>query len=171
MSPSQIEQLAWFGVRVKSRSEFRAHEDLSLRGYETLLPTYTVRRRWSDRIKSLQVPLFSGYVFCRFALAEQLRILNANGVANIVGFGNRPAAIEDHEIQSIQTLLCSKVACTPWPYLQAGRRVSIDRGPLAGVEGVVLRAEDGRSRVVVSVNMLFRSVAAEVEREWIGSVR
>ena len=79
--------------------------------------------------------------------------------------------ISEAEIRSVQTLVASKVACTPWPYLQAGQRVSIDDGPLAGVEGVIVRAEDGKPRVVVSVSMLLRSVAAEIERDWIGSVR
>ncbi len=161
----------WFGIRVKSRCEVRAHEDLCLRGFEAFLPLCSVRRRWSDRVKTLQVPMFRGYLFCRFALPDRVRVLNAAGVAQIVGCGNNPAPISETEIRSVQTLVSSNVACTPWPYLQAGQRVSIDNGPLAGVEGVILRAEDGKSRVVVSVAMLLRSVAAEIERDWIGRVQ
>lgn len=156
---------------MKSRCEFRAHDDLLLRGFEAFLPLCSVRRRWSDRVKILQVPMFGGYLFCRFALPDRVRVLNAAGVAQIVGFGNTPVPISEAEIRSVQTLVSSKIACTPWPYLEAGQRVSIDDGPLAGVEGVIIRAEDGKPRVVVSVSLLLRSVAAEIEREWIGSVQ
>jgi len=115
--------------------------------------------------------MFGGYLFCRFALGDRLRVLNAAGVAQIVGVGNSPVPISEIEIHSVQTLVASRVACTPWPYLQTGQRVSIDDGPLAGVEGVIVRAENGKPRVVVSVTMLRRSVAAEIERDWIGCVQ
>jgi transcription antitermination factor NusG len=168
---AELENTDWFGIRVKSRCELRAYDDLSLRGFDAFLPLCSVRRRWSDRVKTLQVPMFSGYLFCRFALPDRLRVLNAAGVAQIVGVGNAPVPISEAEIRSVQTLVTSKIACTPWPYLQAGQRVSIEDGPLAGVEGVIIRAENGKPRVVVSVTMLFRSVAAEIERDWIGRVQ
>jgi transcription antitermination factor NusG len=171
MGIDELENADWFGIRVKSRCESRAHDDLRLHGFETFLPLCSVRRRWSDRVKTLDVPMFRGYLFCRFGLPDRVRVLNAAGVAQIVGCGNTPVPISEAEIRSVQTLVASKVACTPWPYLQAGQRVSIDDGPLAGVEGVIVRAEDGKPRVVVSVSMLLRSVAAEIERDWIGSVR
>ena len=166
-----LENTDWFGIRVRSRCEVRAYDDLCLRGFEAFLPLCSVRRRWSDRVKTLQVPMFGGYLFCRFALPDRLKVLNAAGVAQIVGIGNTPVPISEAEIRSVQTLATSKVACTPWPYLQAGQRVSIDCGPLAGVEGVIIRAEDGKPRVVVSVTMLLRSVAAEIERDWISRVQ
>ena len=166
-----LENTDWFGIRVKSRCEVRAHDDLCLRGFEAFLPLCSVRRRWSDRVKTLRVPMFSGYLFCRFALPDRLRVLGAAGVAQIVGIGNIPVPISETEIRSVQTLATSEVACTPWPYLQAGQRVSIDCGPLAGVEGVIVRAENGKPRVVVSVTMLLRSVAAEIERDWIGRIQ
>jgi len=156
---------------VKSRCEFRAHEDLCGRGFETFLPLCAVRRNWSDRVKTLQVPLFSGYLFCRFALPDRVRVLNSAGVAQIVSCGSMPVPISETEIRSVQALVASKVACVPWPYLRSGQRVSIEHGPLAGVEGVIVRAEDGKPRVVVSVTMLLRSVAAEIERDWIGRVQ
>jgi transcription antitermination factor NusG len=171
MGLDKLENTDWFGIRVKSRCESRAHDDLRLRGFETFLPLCSVRRRWSDRVKTLEVPMFRGYLFCRFALPDRVRVLSAAGVAQIVGCGNTPVPISEAEIRSVQTLVASHVACTPWPYLQAGQRVSIDSGPLAGVEGVIVRAEDGKPRVVVSVSMLLRSVAAEIEREWIGRVQ
>lgn len=163
--------LSWFGIHVKSRCEFRAYEDLCCRGFETFLPVTSMRRRWSDRIKKLSLPLFPGYLFCRFSLSDRLSVLNAAGVAQIVGTTRGPVAIGETEIQSIQTLVFSKITITPWPYLEAGQLVCIDNGPLAGVEGIILHVEYGKPRVVVSVPLFMRSVAVEIERDWICSVR
>lgn len=167
----KLNDASWFGIHVKSRCEFRAYDDLCLRGFEAFLPLWSVRRRWSDRIKKLELPLFPGYLFCRFALPDRFKVLNAAGVAQIVGIGKDPVPIGETEIRSIQTLVASKMALTPWPYLKAGQQIRIDNGPLAGVEGVVINAEDGKSRVIVSVTMFLRSVAVEIDRNWICSVR
>ncbi|MBZ5618118.1 MAG: UpxY family transcription antiterminator [Acidobacteriia bacterium] len=162
---------AWFGIRVKSRSEARAADELSMRGFEAFLPARRIKRRWSDRTKAVDEPLFPGYLFCRFRRPDRLRILNSPGVAYIVGFGDTPIPISDTEIGAIKTMIASKVMLTPWPYLQAGQRVWIDRGPLAGLEGLIVEAKRGNPRLVVSVNLLQRSVAAEIERDWIGSLK
>ena len=161
---------AWYAVKVKSRCEVQTHNELSLRGFEAFLPLQRVRRRWSDRVKTLDLPLFPGYLFSKFQVEHRVRVLNLPGVAHIVGAGPEPIAIDEAEIRSIQTLVSSRTVLTPWPYLQAGQRVAIDHGPLSGVEGIVVRAEDGKPRVVVSVTLLQRSVAAEIDREWIGNV-
>lgn len=172
LSPGpELADLAWFGIHVKSRCEALAHHELSLRGLEAFLPLQRVKRRWSDRVKTIDVPLFPGYLFCRFDLSGRVRVLNAPGVAHIVGAGFNPIPISETEIRSIQTMVASKAILVPWPYLQLGQRVRIDYGPLAGVEGVVIRAEDGRSRVVVSVTLLQRSIATEIDRDWIGRVQ
>lgn len=167
----EMKTLSWFGIHVKSHSEFRAYEDLRYRGFEAFLPVAPVRRRWSDRVKKLNLPLFPGYLFCRFAIRDRFTILNAAGVVQIVGTGAAPVAICDREIQSIRTLVDSKIAVTPWPYLKIGQLVRIDDGPLAGVEGIILQAEDGKPRIIVSVTMFMRSIAVEIERGWICSVR
>jgi transcription antitermination factor NusG len=116
------------------------------------------------------VPLFPGYLFSRFDIADRLRVLNCPGVSRIVGAGNAPVPIEDGEVDAIRTLVASKVALTPWPYLRTGQRVRLAHGPLAGLEGLVIRAPEGGLRVVVSVTLLQRSVAAEIERDWISHV-
>jgi len=167
----ELNDTAWFGIHVKSRCEFRAYADLCHRGFEPFLPLMSVRRRWSDRVKRLDLPLFPGYLFCRFSPSDRFKILNAAGVAQIVGTSKGPVPISETEIQSVQTLVGSKVALLPWPYLKAGQLVRVDNGPLTGVEGIVIQAEDGKSRVVVSVTMFQRSVAAEIERDWICFVR
>lgn len=158
---------AWYGVRVRPKCEVRASGELSVRGFEAFLPTRHVRRRWSDRVKTLEVPLFPGYLFCRFQPGERGGVLDAPGVIQILGIGGTPSPVSDVEIGAIQTLVTSRLMLTPWPYLRSGQRVRIEHGPLAGVDGLVVKAEDGKPRVVVSVTLLQRSVAAEIERDWI----
>jgi transcription antitermination factor NusG len=160
----------WFGIEVHSRRESRVTGEFAIRGLDFFLPTRRIKRRWSDRIKMLDVPLFPGYVFCRFDVADRLRVLNCPGVSRIVGAGSVPVPIEVGEVDAIKALVASKVALTPWPYLRTGQRVRLDRGPLAGLEGLVIRAPEGSLRVVVSVTLLQRSVAAEIERDWITHV-
>jgi transcription antitermination factor NusG len=132
------------------------------------LPLCRLRRQWSDRIKVIEQPLFPGYLFGRFCTKDRVRVLQTLGVKQIVGIGNTPAAIDDNEIDNLKALVSSDRPLLPWPYLRAGQRIRIDRGPLAGIEGFVVRAEQGEPRIVVSVNLLQRSVAAEISRECIG---
>jgi transcription antitermination factor NusG len=160
----------WFGIEVYSRRESRVVDEFAVRGLDFFLPTRRIKRRWSDRIKVLDVPLFPGYVFSRFDIADRLRVLNCPGVSKIVGAGNVPVAIEEGEIDALKALVASGVVLTPWPYLRTGQRVRIEHGPLAGLEGLVIRVREGSLRVVVSVTLLQRSVAAEIERDWIGHV-
>jgi transcription antitermination factor NusG len=167
----ELENLAWFAIHVRSKCETLTQEELRYRGFEVFLPTHRVKRRWSDRVKMLDLPLFPGYLFSRFDLSGRFRVLNSPGVAQIVGFGATPVPISESEIRSVQALVASKAALVPWPYLHAGQRVRVDYGPLAGVEGIVTRAEDGKPRVVVSVTLLQRSIAAEIDRDCIGHIQ
>ena len=154
----------WFAIRTAPRWEARTSSELSRRGVETYLPVCKSKRQWSDRIQIIDEPLFSGYFFGRFANLERIRVLQAPGVKEIVSIGNTPAPLSDDEIENIRILLSSKPVLVPWPYLAAGQQVRVERGPLAGVRGFVVRAPEGSLRVVVSVDLLQRSVAAEIER-------
>lgn len=158
----------WYGVRVRPKGEARASSELSARGFEAFLPTRHVRRRWSDRVKTLEVPVFPGYLFCRFQPEERVKVLDAPAVIQILGIGATPIPVSDTEIAALQTMVTSRLMLTPWPYLRSGQRVRIGHGPLAGIDGIVTQAEDGNPRVVVSVTLLQRSVATEIERDWIG---
>ena len=112
----------------------------------------------------LDAPLFPGYVFCRFAYADRLRVLNSPGVGSIVGFGKTEVPVDDSEIDAVRTLIASGKPLVHLPFLRIGQDVLIERGPLAGIRGVVLRDESAW-RVVVSVEALDRSIAVEVDRE------
>jgi transcription antitermination factor NusG len=160
----------WFAIRTTARWEVLASDELSRRGIETYLPLCRVKHRWSDRVKIVEQPLFSGYLFGRFRLADRLRVLETPGVRQIVGIGAAPAPIPAGDIDNLRTLVAANPLLVPWPYLHAGQKVRIHRGPLAGVEGFVVRAEKGALRVVVSVDLLQRSVAAEIDRDCIGAI-
>ena len=160
----------WFAVRVRSHHERTAAIHLEERGYEEFAPSYKVERHWSDRKKEIEQFLFPGYVFCRLNPQYRLPVLTAPGVVGLVGFGKTPTPIPDHEIERIRRMVQSGLLVTPWPFLELGQTVVIERGPLAGVEGI-LEEVKGKCRLIVSVNLLQRSVAAEVDRNWVRPVR
>lgn len=156
----------WYAIRVRSRFESVSAAGLTGKGYDPFLPLYRARRRWSDRVKQMDLPLFPGYVFCRFDPASRLPVLTTPGVVNIVGYGRDPVPIDEKEIANIRAIIASGLPATPWPYLRTGQRVLIEHGPLAGIEGIVLELKK-ELRLVVSVTMLQRSVGVEIDREWI----
>lgn len=160
----------WFALTVRHQHERSADGALRAAGVETFLPLYRSRRRWSDRLVDRDVPLFPGYVFGKFSIEERVRVLRTPGVAKIVGFAGSPAAVPDREIADVRAALESKLPLGPWPYLRTGDRVRIEEGPLRGVEGTLLR-QPGRLRLVLSVELLQRSLAVEIEPESVYPVR
>ena len=159
-------QLSWYALRVQSRLSSLASTTLRGKGYEEFLPLYRSRRKWSDRIKELELPLFPGYLFCRFDVSDRLMpILTTPGVIGILGAGKTPVPVDIEEIEAIRAILRSGLAAQPWPLLRVGSKVYIERGPLAGLEGIVINT-DKVYRLIVSVSMLQRSVAVEIDREW-----
>jgi transcription antitermination factor NusG len=152
----------WFALQVRTRNEASVAEQLGRLGYQRFLPLYRLRKRWSDRIKEVDAPLFPGYLFCRFDPQDRLPILKTPGVMQIVGFKNGPAAVEESEIRSLQTLVAAGVPHQPWPFLAAGDRVRIESGPLLGLEGILTEVRRSH-RLVLSVTLLQRSVAVEID--------
>ncbi|PYV10700.1 MAG: hypothetical protein DMG07_20660 [Acidobacteria bacterium] len=159
----------WFAIHVRPRFEKLIASSLLGKGYESFLPLYKTRSRWSDRMKDIDRPLFPGYLFCRLDLEHRLPLLVTPGVIQIVGIGKTPHAIEEGEILAIQAVVASGFQAEPWPFLRVGQRVRIDRGPLADVEGILLATRAG-SRLVVSVTLLQRSVAVEIDSAWVTPV-
>lgn len=160
---------AWYALMVKPRHEKAVAQNLALRDLEGYLPLYRSRRQWSDRRKDVDLPLFAGYVFCRFGYSSRLSILNTPGVTGIVGFGGREAPLEEVEIANIRALLASGHPVEPWAWLRVGQRVRIEHGSLAGLTGILVR-EKGIYRVVLNIDILQRSIAVEVDREILQSV-
>ena len=160
---------AWFVLTAKSRHEKVVSENLRGKGLESFVPLYRARRRWTDRIQSVDLPLFPGYVFCRFSYMSRLPVLNTPGVTSVVGFSDVPTPVADEEISRIQAIQASGLPAQPWPYLRVGQMARIERGALAGLEGVLIREKDAL-RVVVSVELLRRAVAVEIDRDIIRAV-
>jgi transcription antitermination factor NusG len=157
------DSLNWYALQIRSRWEGTAAGLLKGKGLETLLPTYTTRRKWSDRSKVVESPLFPGYVFCRFDVHNRLPVLITPGVISVVGMGKIPIAVEESEIFSIQAAIGSGIQLEPWPYVEVGERVRIKDDVLDGMEGI-LTSFKGSHRVIISVTLLRRSVALEIDR-------
>lgn len=168
-TPPAASLLPWYALRVRSNFESTVASMLEARGFEGFLPTYTARRRWSDRVKEIQMPLLPGYVFCRLDIHNRLPVLTIPGMVSIVGIGKQPVAVDEHEIEAVRSIVRSRLQAQPWPYLRAGQSVRIERGPLAGLEGILVEFKSGY-RLVVSVTLLQRSVAAEVEGDFVRPV-
>lgn len=169
VTPKQIDEgncHAWFAVRVKSRYEKIAATMIRNKGLEEFLPLYVRRSRPSGRLRTAELPLFPGYIFCRLDPRDRLPVLTIPGVLYFVGAGKIPLSIDNAEICALQSIVQSGLWVEPWPFLEVGRRVRLEYGPLASVEGMLVEIRKQR-RVVVSVSLLRRSVAVEIEREWV----
>src|SRR4051812_26125223 len=153
---------SWFALYTRPRLEKQVFEDLTNRGIEAFLPTYKVRRRWSDRYKIVEEPLFRNYLFVRMDGGSYHQILNPYGAVSFVRFDETPAEIPAGEIDSIRRLVESELTFNPHPYLKVGRRVRMKSGPLQGCEGILTRKK-GLARLVVSIHLLQQSVVAEVD--------
>jgi transcription elongation factor/antiterminator RfaH len=159
----------WYALQCWLRKESLIAAQLEGQGLECFLPKYKSIREWSDRKKEVEQPLFPGYLFCRFDYTDRRPVVVTPGVLQVVGCGRKPTPIEDHEIQAIQVALASGVPGQPWPYLEVGERVRIHTGKLSGIEGILINFK-GNHRVVLSVTLLQRSVALEVDLSWVASL-
>ncbi|HTC92077.1 MAG TPA: UpxY family transcription antiterminator [Terriglobales bacterium] len=161
-TPSQMEPVRnWYALYTASNQEKRVEQHLRMKGVEVFLPLYTVTKRWKNRTtQKVELPLFTGYVFARIALTERVRVLEVPTVVSIVGSGRELLPLPDAEIDTLRTGLQLRQV-DPYPYLKVGNRARIRSGPLAGLEGVVIR-KDGHLRVVVSVDCIMQSFAVHV---------
>jgi len=158
------EREQWYALYVRSNFEKVTEQCLKGKGYQAFSPFYQTLRKRSDRTAKLDLPLFPGYVFCYFDSNRRLPILTTPGIVHIVGAGNIPEPVALSEIRSIQRVADSGRPVQPWPFLRQGQRVRIEAGPLAGTEGTLLRVKD-ELRLVVSMTLLQRSVAVEVDQD------
>jgi transcription antitermination factor NusG len=152
----------WYAVYTSANHEKRVAEQMAQRSVEHFLPQYASVRRWKDRRVQLDLPLFPGYVFVRFALRDRLRVLKIPSVVCLVSFGGQPAALPDEIVTQLREGLAGKLRVEPHPYLTVGRRVRVLRGSLAGTEGILVRKK-GSFRVVLSLELIQRSIAVEVD--------
>jgi len=152
----------WFAAYTSANHEKRVALQLSVRSVEHFLPVYSSVRRWKDRRVTLDLPLFPGYVFVRLALRDRLRVLQIPGLAYLVAFDGTPSPLPDSEIDSLRSSLAGGIRVQPHPYLTIGRRIAVKSGPMAGFHGILVRRK-GLSRLVVSLDLIQRSMAVEID--------
>jgi len=158
--------MAWYAIHVRSRHEKLASTILTQKGCEVFLPSFESRRRWSDRFVTVTMPLFPGYFFCKLDPAVRMPVTTTPGVVGIVGDRTGPCPVDPAELDAVRLLVESGLAAEPLPFLVAGQRVLVERGPLTGLEGVIMTVKN-QCRLVVSVTLLNRSVATEIDRDWV----
>ena len=156
----------WFVLWTRSHCEQLVHEQLATKGLHPFLPTIEVWSRRAGLRRRIRIPMFPGYLFLYDVLDKHIdvEVRKARGLVGILGHGwDRRAVVPAHEVEAIRRVVETRVAARPHPYLKEGQRVRIIRGPLADVEGVLLRVKDSKGLLVLSVDMLQRSVAVEVD--------
>src|SRR5262249_6890212 len=146
----------WYVAYTNANHEKRVGDQLQRREVEHFLPLYESLRKWKDRRVKLQMPLFPGYVFVRFAWADRLKVLQVPGAARLVGFDGQPAILADEEITGLRNTIAAELRVEPHPYLRLGKRVRVRRGALRGVEGILIRKKSS-FRVVLSIDVIMRS--------------
>ncbi len=153
---------SWYALRVRTKCEKVVVGGLRQREILNFLPLYETRTQWSDRIKTNSLPLFPGYVFARLDGQQLHRLYSVPAFMYIVGRGSVPEPVDESDIDAVKCLVAKGKGVGPWPFCAAGQLVDVIRGPLAGIQGVYLRAK-GHDRLVISIPMLQRSVATEIE--------
>jgi transcription antitermination factor NusG len=160
--PAEHTEERWYAVATNPRHE--KWVALQMRGYDIdhFLPLYKSVRRWKDRRKQLELPLFPGYLFVHIALRNRLQVLQIPGVIQLVGASGKPSALPEHEIGAVRQSLLQAQGIEPHPYLREGVRVRVSSGAMQGVEGILIRRKD-EFRVVLSVPLIRSSFALEVD--------
>ncbi|HWB85982.1 MAG TPA: transcription termination/antitermination NusG family protein [Bryobacteraceae bacterium] len=153
----------WFALVVKPRFDKAVARALAVKGYETLLPVYKKYHKYGERSRHFELPLFPGYVCCRFDVRTMLPILTTPGVIRVLGARNMPTPLSDAEIHSLQRAIEAQLPVEPFPYVDTGQKVRITSGVLAGVEGIVLKSKPSL-RLVLSITLLQRSILLEIGR-------
>jgi len=160
--PAVFDEQHWYAAYTCAQHEKRIAAELGVREVEHFLPLYRSVRRWKDRRVTLELPLFPGYVFVRLALRDRLRVVQIPSVVRLVGFNGLPTALPDEEIEILRSGLCESLSAEPHPFLTVGRQVRIVTGPFTGLKGV-LKKKRSSARVVVTLELIQRSVAVNVD--------
>jgi transcription antitermination factor NusG len=162
VQPAELSDPHWYAVYTCANHEKQVATQFLERNIEHFLPLYDSVRRWADRKKRIQLPLFDGYVFVRIGLRDRMAVLRVPSVVRLVGFNGHPAMLSAQEIDFLKNTLLPQLRAEPHPYLKIGRTVRIVRGALQGAEGVLIRKKKA-SRVVVAIDLIARAASVEVE--------
>ncbi len=160
--PADYAETRWYAAYTNARHEKSVAKQAEERRIDCFLPLYKSVRRWKDRKKVIELPLFPGYVFLHIAFKDRLQVLQLPGVVQFVSFNGKPAVLPNSDIEGLRSGLARGAGAEPHPYLKIGRRVRVVGGPMAGAEGILVRRKD-KFRVVLSIHLIQRSVAVEVD--------
>jgi len=153
----------WYSLYTRSRHEKFVESALIKKGIESFTPTVLLRKRWSDRIKFIEQPLFRSYCFAKFFLKDKIAIVSQPGVINIVNFKSKYIPIQDSVINSLKILIKNKVRIDPHPYLKIGDKIAVKEGPLKGVEGYIIEKRNKNTTLVISIEAIASSVKCIVD--------
>lgn len=159
----QLNSLNWYALYTKSRHEKFVESELLKKGIEAFTPKVILKRRWSDRVKYVEEPLFKSYCFARFCLKDKIGVISQDGVVTMVHFNNNYIPIQDSAINSLKILIENELKIDPCPYLKVGERVAIKKGPLRGFEGYVVEKRNRNTTLVISVDAIASSVKCVVD--------
>lgn len=152
----------WYALHTRGRHEKSVDRELQKKRIETFLPLRKITRRWSDRFKEIELPLFSGYLFVRIPLKEKLQVLQTAGAVRFIGFNLFPSPVPEKDLLAIRRFIQEEISADPFPYLSAGDRVYVRSGPLKGIEGFIVR-KDRHTRLVVSLDLVMQSVSVAID--------
>ena len=162
-------QTSWYALQTRSRHEKLVVDLLSKKNFETFLPIRKVKRKWSDRIKQIEEPLFKGYLFVHGSLLRRMEILQTQGVVRFVGFGKIPSTVPEKDLSAIRRFMAEEISIDPFPYLHEGQRVVVRTGPFQGVEGFLV-VKKNTYRLVISLDSITQSASIEIDSACVESV-
>ena len=162
-----LRTVAWYALKVHTRSEAGAATALRNKGYEVFAPVHNQRRKYSDRVKVVGVAAFPGYIFCRFSAQNKVPVLKSPSVDYIVGSAGGLTPIDDSEIDAVRRVI--EAGAAPVPFMPVGQRVRIEYGSLAGIEGFLTRL-GAENRLILSVHLLQRSVSLTIGSDQVRAV-
>ena len=165
-----LSETLWYAGYTAARHEKRVAEHFAQRGVEYFLPLYESIHRWNNGPHRVQLPLFPSYIFVRIAMRERLRVIEVPGFVRLVGFNSLPYPLPEADINRMKDALNKGVLAEPYPYLTVGTRVEVRNGPMQGMTGILLRRQN-KCRVVISVDLIMRSMAVEVEASDVVPIR
>jgi transcription antitermination factor NusG len=161
---------SWFALRIIPRHEKKVETVLEYMGYVHFLPRCQTRRKWSDRIRYTDQPLFPGYIFCKGKAGFMDMVRSVSGIVYVVNFGGKPYPIPTQEIEALRCIDANTRAVCPAAYLKVGEKVQVISGPLEGIKGIITNFRN-RARLVISLDCIMKSISVEIDRAEVTSIR
>ncbi|MCK5744141.1 MAG: UpxY family transcription antiterminator [Caldisericia bacterium] len=167
MTDKAYETPNWYTLYTRSRHEKFVEEELSKKGIDAYTPKLKIKRRWSDRIKEVEEPLFKSYCFAKFPLIHKKQVISQQGVVKIINFNSRYVSVDENVIESLKILVSGELKIDPYPYLNKGDKVTIKKGPFKGLEGYIIEKRNKNTELVVSVDAIMSSIKCIIEADFV----